>query len=208
MLDVHAPGHKISEARDFFIHLLTITVGLLIALGLENAAEAMHHRHQRREAEENIRQELEHNRTLLRTKAPEVLAERDNLVMVMDVLVSRSNGAPFPDIKELKVGFHEENIPDAAWRTASSTGVLAYMDYGEVERFADAYKQQEMLQNAQEQALDDYLQLTPGFHGMSKELTPEQAKDMLPFARRALGHVNGMLAVGQGTMESYDAALK
>jgi hypothetical protein len=56
MLDVHPPERGIHGIRDFFIHLMTITVGLLIALGLENAVEAVHHRHQRKEAEVTLRQ--------------------------------------------------------------------------------------------------------------------------------------------------------
>ena len=40
MLDVHAPEHGIHGMRDFFVHLLTITAGLLIALALEAGVEA------------------------------------------------------------------------------------------------------------------------------------------------------------------------
>ena len=37
MLDVHAPEHGIGGARDFFMHLLTITVGFCLSrLSLEN----------------------------------------------------------------------------------------------------------------------------------------------------------------------------
>ena len=54
MLDVHAPHHRLDSVREFVVHILTITVGLLIALGLEASVENMHHRHQRREAEETI----------------------------------------------------------------------------------------------------------------------------------------------------------
>jgi hypothetical protein len=61
VLDVHPPEQEIHTMKDFFLHLLTITVGLLIALGLENAAEAFHHRHQREQAEQTIRQELREN---------------------------------------------------------------------------------------------------------------------------------------------------
>lgn len=32
MLEVHPPHHSISGWRDFLLHLLTITIGLLIAL--------------------------------------------------------------------------------------------------------------------------------------------------------------------------------
>ena len=35
MLDVHPPHEKMHGFKDFLLHLLTITIGLLIALGLE-----------------------------------------------------------------------------------------------------------------------------------------------------------------------------
>lgn len=65
MLDVHPPEHGIHGVRDFFIHLLTITVGLLIALGLEASVEALHHRGERLEAEATLREELNQNRATL-----------------------------------------------------------------------------------------------------------------------------------------------
>ena len=55
MLDVHAPEHGIHGVRDFFVHLLTISVGLLIAVGLEASVEALHHRSERKEAEATLR---------------------------------------------------------------------------------------------------------------------------------------------------------
>jgi hypothetical protein len=39
MLDVHSPHEKMHGFKDFLLHLLTITIGLLIALGLEGYAE-------------------------------------------------------------------------------------------------------------------------------------------------------------------------
>ena len=48
MLDVHPPHHPTHGWRDFFIHIATITVGLLIAVGLEQTVETLHQRHQRR----------------------------------------------------------------------------------------------------------------------------------------------------------------
>lgn len=42
MLDVHPPHHAASTWRDFFIHIATIVVGLLIAVGLEQVVERVH----------------------------------------------------------------------------------------------------------------------------------------------------------------------
>jgi hypothetical protein len=58
MLDVHAPEHPVHSYRDFFLHLFTITIGLLKALGLESAVEWRHHVHVGDEAEANIVSEL------------------------------------------------------------------------------------------------------------------------------------------------------
>src|ERR1700685_1095367 len=48
MLDVHAPHHA-NTWRDFFIHIATICVGLLIAVTLEQTVEAVHHHQQRKQ---------------------------------------------------------------------------------------------------------------------------------------------------------------
>jgi hypothetical protein len=48
MLDVHPPHHPTHTWRDFFIHIATIIVGLLIAIGLEQTVEALHRAHERR----------------------------------------------------------------------------------------------------------------------------------------------------------------
>lgn len=46
MLDVDPPHHAISSWRDFFIHIATIVVGLLIAIGLQQTVESIHDHHE------------------------------------------------------------------------------------------------------------------------------------------------------------------
>lgn len=65
MLDVHPPHHAANSWRDFFIHIATIVVGLLIAIGLEQTVEALHHRHQRKQLKEDLRTEAESNRVVI-----------------------------------------------------------------------------------------------------------------------------------------------
>ena len=66
MLDVHPPHHAANTWRDFFIHIATICIGLLIAIGLEQGVEALHHRHQRHELETQLREEAQRNLDLTR----------------------------------------------------------------------------------------------------------------------------------------------
>jgi hypothetical protein len=209
MLDVHAPEQGIHGVRDFLMHLLTITVGLFIALSLENAAEAIHHRHQRNEAETQIRSEIQENLDLLIKGAPVVTAELKGMTNSLQVLEANSHGQQ-GSLRQEDFTFHEAPIQDAAWRTANSTGSISYMDYAEVERFSEAYKEQELLQTIEEKALEDYLELEPilQHHGKSGTVDQDAAKDAIPVARHVVAHLRGMLAVGEGTVGSYNAALK
>jgi hypothetical protein len=61
MLDVHPPHHAANTWRDFFIHIATIVLGLLIAIGLEQTVEFLHHRHQRQQLQEDLHNEAEQN---------------------------------------------------------------------------------------------------------------------------------------------------
>ena len=207
MLDVHAPEHGIGGVRDFFIHLLTITVGLLIALGLENAAEAMHHRHDRKEAEALIRQEIAANRKVIVDGEAEFKTELDGMTRVLHTLDDMAQGQPGM-LEEKDFQFHQAPMQDSAWRTASSTGVLSYMRYEEVQRFSDAYKEQDQLDAMEQLTLEDYLELMPLLSHFGGKITPERAKEALPYARRAVAHLNGMYFIGKGTYGSYTDALK
>ncbi len=60
-MHVHAPHHPIGGWKDFLIHLLTISIGLLIAVGIEGCVE-LHREHKLvREARETMREEIQHN---------------------------------------------------------------------------------------------------------------------------------------------------
>lgn len=52
MIDIHPPHHAATTRRDVVIHLATIVVGILIALGLEQSIEILHQHHQRNELRE------------------------------------------------------------------------------------------------------------------------------------------------------------
>jgi hypothetical protein len=63
VLDVHMP-HATHTWKDFFIHLGTITAGLLIAISLEQSVEMLHHLQQRHELEAALQAEGESNKSL------------------------------------------------------------------------------------------------------------------------------------------------
>ena len=209
MLDVHAPDHRMEGVRDFFLHLFTITCGLLIALGLENAAEALHHRHQRQEAESTIRQELTENRRQIDAAGASIDSETKSLVAALTFLEARQQGQP-GDPNGINLSFTEGPLQDAAWRTAAATGVLSYFDYTEAENYALAYKEQELYETMQQKTLDNYLQLDSfvvrGFD--PSKITKEQVDSALPVVRATIAHLRGMSDVRRGALRVYDLALR
>ncbi|MGA8940247.1 MAG: hypothetical protein WB439_13880 [Acidobacteriaceae bacterium] len=65
MIDIQPPEHTPHTWRDFYIHIATIVVGLIIAIGLEQSVEAIHHHHQRRQLVQDLRNEAINNRKVI-----------------------------------------------------------------------------------------------------------------------------------------------
>src|ERR1700683_176179 len=69
MIDViapHAPHAVVHTWKDFFIHIATITIGLLIAIALEQCVENLHHIHQRHQLQQDLLEEAKRNRDILK----------------------------------------------------------------------------------------------------------------------------------------------
>ena len=149
-MEVHPPEHGIHSWRDFLVHMGTITLGLLIALGLEAAVEALHRHHQMQEARERIDHEIAGNRGV-------IAKDRDNMKQAMERTRGNINvlDAPGdPDTTKLHFGWTWEDPQNSAWDTARATGALALLPYDQAQHYADIYDQQELVR----EAAKDYVQ--------------------------------------------------
>lgn len=61
MIDIHPPQHGAITRRDFFVHLGIVVLGILIAIGLEQSVEAIHHARERRALIDNFHHECADN---------------------------------------------------------------------------------------------------------------------------------------------------
>jgi hypothetical protein len=151
-MDVHAPHEPIHTWKDFFLHLITITIGLLIALSLEAGVEYMHHRREVKETREALRIEREHNRqsfakntTYFRVGG--ALIENNLLVLVY---LQQHPGTTEEKLPGLVVwGAYYEPITEATWKTAQQTNVTAFMPQDEVTKDANLYSDLEQLESTQ-----------------------------------------------------------
>ncbi len=98
MLDVHAPHNAVDTWKDFFIHLATISIGLLIAIGLEQSVEYLHHRHQVAEMMEKLRTETLENREILLTNLKEtdrVTSVANDNLRALEAIQAGRDRSPF-----------------------------------------------------------------------------------------------------------------
>lgn len=178
-MDIHAPHEPVHTWRDFFTHLVIVTIGLFIALMLEALVEYIHHRHIVHQARENIRIELEANHksaqedvTYLTTNMKNIESNIRTLQLLRkshDVHGSLTNSMVF------------SNFDEAAWLTARETGALAYVPYNEVQTYADIYGDQALVnKKAQDVADNEFRALAPTLTGDDMgHLSPEVYQSML-----------------------------
>jgi len=145
MLDVHPPHEPVHGWRGFAVHLLTITAGLLIALGLEAAVEARHHHELAAQARENIERELERNVEHAKANIANVQGTIDSVDALL-AAARRHRDAPHPtsaSVHEMRVSASWQDFEEAAWLTARESGALAHMPLDEVQKYAGIYARQE-----------------------------------------------------------------
>jgi hypothetical protein len=157
MLDIHLPHKSIRGFSEFLIHLFTITVGLLIAVQIENFFEWRHHMHLAEEARVALRAEIQHNLEELQTDQPGLKAWRgtiDDDFNTMQKIQNHPNDSQAQHTP-LTVNFSSISLPDTAWKTAQSTNALAYMPYKEAEQYSNIYQAQAALLKYQEKPEED-----------------------------------------------------
>ncbi len=137
MLDVHPPHAAAHTWRDFFIHIATIVIGLLIAIGLEQSVEYLHHRHQLRELREAIQQDdekaLRDDEDVVRWSAAQVawLTARIDDVTVAIRTNAHAHSIPMhtPPIRSIPI--------DPAWKAANTSGLANIMPQEDVKVFSE-----------------------------------------------------------------------
>jgi hypothetical protein len=183
MLDIHLPHKSIRGFSEFLIHLFTITVGLLIAVQIESFVEWRHHLHLAEEARVAMRAEIEHNLKDLKDAQPALKAWREQIDADLAAMkrIQEHPNDPAAQHASLAVHFGGVTLDDTAWRTAQSTGALAYMPYEEAARYTNIYQAQSNLQAMEDKPGEDVATILGmidkyDFHsGPSSKITAEQA---------------------------------
>ncbi len=160
VIDVHAPHGGMHTWKDFWIHLGTITLGLLIAISLEQSVEWLHHLHERHQLEDDLHSEAAMNRD----SAGYDLAIYDKVIAWLLQLQREVDDArASPGKAALISAARPDGVPDSpryaayhvlateAWTTAKESSLLVLLPREEAEIFARVEIQVDQVQSTRDQ---------------------------------------------------------
>jgi hypothetical protein len=140
MIDVHPPHQATHTWTDFFIHIATIVVGLLIAIGLEQTVEWVHHRHQLAEVRTALDQERDLNRRVIEMNRGLNARMDADLSEDARLLQHRAAGDRSSLAGKLSYDWKIYALHNAAWQTAKESAVLGLMPDRTREGYAYHYE--------------------------------------------------------------------
>lgn len=207
VIDVHPPHEPLHGWRDFFVHLFTITIGLLIALSLEGLVEWQHHRHLVHEAEASLRTEIQGNAKSLPDAIAGLHKYQDQLKHDVTVLKYVMKNHKMPEHDHMEIGFNITSFDDVSWKTAQATTALSYMPYKQAQEYADIYiTQSELFVSEQQAARDAIVSLGPFLN--TAEGDPDPTAEQAEAMKEKIETLQGQLLLVDSLMKSLDGEYK
>jgi hypothetical protein len=204
-MEFHLP-EPIRNLKDFFYHLGVVTLGILIALGLEQIVEAHHRAKIGRSSMESFRRELMDNRervneilaTLPKSRT-QIEAEIARVSELGDAAAKAPVPIAYPDL-------HLLLMSSAAWDTAIATQALYYIPAEEAQRFSRAYGAFAVFMNEEHTGVAAWQDLRR-FGEDAGVLTPGQRRDFIEQLHRYESYTYVVEMIGQGTLQDCERAL-
>ncbi len=134
MIDVHPPHEAVHSWKDFLIHMTAICLGLLIAIGLEQSVESIHHRHERNQLREDLRTQAEQQIQILHQNQ---LVCAESIAWAHAILragrdIPPSGGFVTYVLPQRKGGPSLNVIANSVWIAAKSSGGVALLSRDEI----------------------------------------------------------------------------
>jgi hypothetical protein len=204
-VQAQTPG-AVNTWRDFFVQLVIVTVGVLIALLLQGLVDWQRGQALVREARANIRQELQDNLREVDLELAGVAkraASLDNCLKFAEELLAKGK----TDIKEIDLGQSFAELSSASWQSAERTGALALMEYRDVQSLSKLYDVQAIYVAEQRRALE---RVAAALTGVARDPTKAARADLEAFRHSVLALQASLFIEGQlaaGLSRSYTSTL-
>ncbi len=212
-MEIHPPHGPVNSVKDFLIHLLTVILGILIALSLEGLLEWHHHRSLAEEARSNLSAEMRENRERLERGLAQALDAKQRLKATIDSVEAFRKDRHDNRVSKLDWSFAVTPLPATAWSTAASTGALGYMDFSEVKGYTWVYVLQDEFLTMQRNTLATWLDLQKwgprrGADGSLASLSNEELSEVESEASAALLHTETEESFARTLVQMYAKVLE
>jgi hypothetical protein len=201
MLDVHDAHHAASTWKDFFIHIATIVLGLMIAVGLEQTVEYVHERRALTQARRELSEEKRAN---IEGFHQSVASFRASSAYLKDYLATLRRAMKDPAVAvpalHVPIGFVYSQY--TAWGTAQREGALALMPSEEQSANDRMYVGLHAVDDAEDRAFRSKQHAEAVFLSGEdpRDLTLEQKKELYRDASQALSDVGHAVIVQKVTV--------
>lgn len=200
-MDIHAPLGPTHSLKDFAVHILIVTIGILIALGLEGVRETWKEQREINEARESFRRELRADRDHLEKEKAGVNSIEGEIkaaIEKMPAFIGKAGDFP-ARVASLTPPLYF--FKTTAWDSAVASGVLSHMDEEELNRFDNAYGSIRNYQDAQKQTIPEWFAMRAYFashHTLSAadEVMAEEKLRAFEARIEVLQHLSGEFADG------------
>lgn len=204
-MDVDPPEKPIKSLKDFAVHILTVTIGILIALALDALVDAYRHHQLVAHARADFRAEFMHNRNLLMvqgTAEQAIKKELEGLMAYGQAKLANQPAAPVA-IQSVR-GFVA--LSSTAWETANATQAFLYIPFAETREISAAYSRQQVFNAMEARAEEQWFSLA-GL-GDPAEVAGADLKPALEKETIAYAYLISMQVVQAQLLQDYDRALQ
>jgi hypothetical protein len=200
-MDIHPPHGRAESLREIAVHTLIVTIGILIALGLEGIRESWREHVAVSEARESFIAELRLDQEQLardQENVGQVDSQLDELIANMAQLAKNP-----PELEKRVLALHPGFyfFRTTAWESALSSGALTHMRRQELDGFVDAYLGVKNYQEASRGAIPVWIEVETYFPSHSSYSPAELADGVqklhkLKMAMQVMKHLAGEMSAG------------
>ena len=204
-MDVEPPEKPIKSLKDFGIHIMTVTIGILIALGLNALVDAYRHHELIAHARNDFRAEFTQNRNKLmlqETAEKAVKQELEGLIAYATAKLEGKQAMP-PAIQPARAFVV---LPSTAWETATATQAFLYLPFAETREISGAYSRQQVFNAMEAHAEDQWFNLA-GL-GDPAQVSGADLRPALEKFTIAYAYLISLQVTRGQLLQDYDRALK
>jgi hypothetical protein len=212
MFDIHLPARKIEGLKEFLLHIFTITIGLLIAVGIERFVDWRHHENLLAEARATLHEEIVRNAGTLDGAIKSLEAAQQTMQRNLEIVSRLQKGMPEPGKDSLDGTTSTVSLRETSWKTAQASGAVVYMPYAEAQTYQAIYDGQEAFERKEDLLMQDsaaFFGLIRKFSlGRGSDLTAVQADEVAERLGIWQGHLLLLHGYAKGVGELQHAFLE